>query len=62
MKKLNQTYPAKMKAEKKARMSLPNLTPAPAKPWTPQKGIPDQSKVKNLGFGWGVEKPMKRKK
>lgn len=57
MKKINQTYAGKVKAEQKAKMSLPNWQPSKPKAWTPQKGIPDQSKINNSGFGWGGEKP-----
>lgn len=35
--------------------------PAPVKAWAPQKGIPNQAKVKNIGVGWGGEKPNKKK-
>lgn len=45
--------------------SKPKTVPTPPikrnpMPWTPQKGIPDQSKLKNYGVGWGGEKPTKK--
>ena len=56
----NQTYKkdvdkkmAHEKMEKKNRMSMPMPKPK----WTPQKGIPDQMKLKNIGVGWGGEMP-----
>jgi len=50
----------------KVNMSKPtpkvNMSkPAPKPAWKPQKGIPDQMKVKNPGAGWGGEKPNKKK-
>ena len=43
-----------------ANALINKAAPAKLKPvpvWAPQKGIPDQSKVKNIGVGWGGEKP-----
>lgn len=53
---------ARAAAESKAKMSLPNWKPAQKPAWKPQKGIPDQAKVKNIGVGWGGEKPRGKKK
>lgn len=37
------------------------MSKAPVKAaWKPQKGIPDQMKVKNPGAGWGGEKPKRK--
>ena len=40
-------------------MSKPMKVGGMSKPkkWTPQKGIPNQAKLKNIGVGWGGEKP-----
>ena len=62
---LKQTYKqdmdvdtAKHEKEEKMKMSLAPVKKA----WTPQKGIPDQMKVKNIGVGIGGEmKPMVKK-
>ena len=53
------------KPQPRVNMSKPqpkvNMSkPAPKPPWKPQKGIPDQSKVKNIGVGWGGEKSKKK--
>lgn len=44
---------------KGVNMSKPVVKPTPA--WKPQKGIPNQMKVKTPGAGWGGEKPIKKK-
>lgn len=53
---MKQTNAKHEKMEQKNRMSMPMPKPK----WTPQKGIPDQSKLKNIGVGWGGEKPVKK--
>lgn len=56
MKKDMDKQMAHSKMEQKMKMSMPILKPK----WTPQKGIPDQMKLKNIGVGWGGEKPIKK--
>lgn len=62
----NNYVEARTIAEKKAKMSLPNFKMPKVKyvkdPNAPANyKIPDQSKLKNIGVGWGGEKPKKIK-
>ena len=47
---------------KKPVSLAPKLTPVkPKMPLKPTYKIPDQMKVKNIGVGWGGEKPVVKK-
>lgn len=53
----------KLKNWGRIEYTAPKVTPkVTPKPWTPQKGIPDQSKLKNIGVGWGGERLAAKKK
>jgi hypothetical protein len=52
---------AHSKMEQKMRMSMPIKKVVPKMKLKPTYIIPDQMKVKNIGVGWGGEKPIQKK-
>lgn len=60
---LKQTYAAKMKAEMKAKMSLPNWKPQMTRAEMYAKNMQRYNDTHNsFGVGWGGEKPKKKNK